>query len=385
MGELDRIIYNNTMTSQGGTPVAGGDPNSTGNMFGVDNAAWLQMSDNDRLTWNRLQSQAGATPRAPVNPLTLPNYSSGAQYDDYGTVTGVYGPYGGNAAYGGGPNVGYGAVGPPNSGGGAGYVGSGYGYTPAGPPVASVGTIANRGRGIYADAAMYRGGDFAGAGSGDGFGGGGTGPTENIQGSPVADLSLSNYTPGSDQNTTPYDNYGSQWEDLGGGSWIDRMTGDMHDLNYGFGNGRQELAQTIYNGGGIGSDAARAPNDYGSSSYPYNGTNRAPQNTTPQMPGGGSPWTGPVGWPYGPAGGGSGFGRTGSVSDPGGNVDLGFGQAYPGYTRPTPGTDSRGVPGGFDARGYPGGQIGPGGGFELPPGFGDPYGQNVATPYQPGG
>jgi len=55
---------------------------------------------------------------------------------------------------------------------------------------------------------MYRGGDFAGAGMGDSFGGA---PTENIQGSPVADLSLSNYT-GGDPNTTPYDEYGGQWD-----------------------------------------------------------------------------------------------------------------------------------------------------------------------------
>jgi len=221
------------------------------NMYGVSQYDWLRMTEGDRQQYNQLVAGSGRQPNPTVDPTTLPDYRPDMVYDNYGTIAYAAGPHGGAPS--GGPNVGYGAVGPPNSGGGAGYVGSGYGYTPAGPPVASVGTIADRGRGIYADAAMYRGGDFAGAGSGDGFGGGGTGPTENIQGSPVADLSLSNYTPGSDQNTTPYDNYGSQWEDLGGGSWIDRMTGDMHDLNYGFGN--DIGGGGTYSGGGIGSDA----------------------------------------------------------------------------------------------------------------------------------
>jgi len=70
-----------------------------------------------------------------IDPRTLPNYVPGGFYDDNGNLVAFYGPYGGS----GGSSEGMGTVGPPNSGGGAGMVGSGYGYDQPGPPVASIG------------------------------------------------------------------------------------------------------------------------------------------------------------------------------------------------------------------------------------------------------
>jgi hypothetical protein len=170
--------------------------------------------------------------------------------------------------------------------------------------VASIGTIADRGRDINADASAYRGGDFAGAGSGDfAFGPGGGGDV--VDQGPVADLSLTNFTPGSDQNTTPYDQYGPSWENLGGDSWIDRMTGEqrnlppgtMHDFNYGFGN--DIGGGGTYNGGGIGSDAGATR---GRITDILAGP---PPSAPPPSPGGGS--VGPPIYPPTPWGGGFDF------------------------------------------------------------------------------
>jgi hypothetical protein len=188
-----------------------------------------------------------------IDPRTLSNYVEGGFYDDYGNLVGFYGPYGGPTT--GGPGVGYSAVGPPNSGGGAGMVGSGYGYTPAGPPVASIGGFGDRGRGINADASMYRGGDFAGAGMGDFAFGPGT-PTENITGSPVADLSQNPLSP-MDPNATAYDGYGSTWGVDGetGIEWGNRpltQPGDYVPISYGIDG---TVSGGYYSGGGIGSDA----------------------------------------------------------------------------------------------------------------------------------
>jgi len=357
------------------------------------------MSEGDRGQWNQLMAASGAQARPMVDPTTLPDYRPDMMYDNYGTIAYAYG----GGSPGGVSSAGMGSVGAPNMGGGAGFVGSSYGYTPAGPPVASIGGFGQRGQGINADASMYRGGDFAGAGMGDFAFGPGT-PTENITGSPVADLSQNPYSP-MDPNATAYDGYGSTWGIDGetGIEWGSRLTqpGDYVPISYGIDGtvsggyysgggigsdagatgGRQELANTIYNGGGIGSDAARAPNDYGSSSYPYPGGAR-PQPMQPQPP-----FQGPTGWPYGPAGGGWGFGRTGSVSDPGQNVDLGFGQYQPGagggnFDPQNPGGSGLGY-GYGNFPGSLGNDLMPNG--ELPPNFGQPNYDSIGQFTHPGG
>jgi hypothetical protein len=194
------------------------------------------MSDSDRNTWNtyygpQVGGGGGGGARAKIDPRTLPDYNPGAMYDDYGNITGAFGPYGGPTT--GGPNVGYSAVGAPNS------AASGVGYTGVtdseGPGVASIGGFGDRGKGIYSDASAYLGGDFQGGGSGDfAFGGA---PTENIQGSPVADLSQNPLSP-MDPNATMYD----------GGP------GGHFETSYGY-DGSPSTQWVPNSGGGIGSDA----------------------------------------------------------------------------------------------------------------------------------
>ena len=90
-----------------------------------------------------------------------------------------------------GPDVGWSAV--------TGGYNSGAGLAPLSDP------YAGQGVGIYNDASAYRGGDFWGGGS-DPFAGtiyaGGGGGGGSITGTPLRDLSLSNYT-GGDPNATP--------------------------------------------------------------------------------------------------------------------------------------------------------------------------------------
>jgi len=100
------------------------------NMYGVDQRSWLQMTEGDRGQWNQYAAGAGLPVSPMVDPTTLPDYRPDMMYDNYGTIAYAYGPGGGSS----GPSTsGMGTVGPPNSGGGAGMVGSGYGYAQPGP------------------------------------------------------------------------------------------------------------------------------------------------------------------------------------------------------------------------------------------------------------
>jgi hypothetical protein len=138
--------------------------NGTNNTFGIDSAAWNSIRTAEKLAVGR--QYAAEHGWSPISPLETPmyyGYIDGGYYDDYGNLLEVSGGGGQMGVGTGGMN----SVGAPNSGGGAGSVGSGYGYAQPGAGLSPInsGGFGGAGQGIYDDASMYRGGDFWGGGS----------------------------------------------------------------------------------------------------------------------------------------------------------------------------------------------------------------------------
>jgi len=138
--------------------------NGTNNTFGIDSAAWNSIRTAEKLAVGRqYAAEHGWEPISPLNTPMYYGYIDGGYYDDYGNLLEVSG---GGSAMGVGTG-GMNSVGAPNSGGGAGSVGSGYGYAQPGAGLSPInsGGFGGAGQGIYDDASMYRGGDFWGGGS----------------------------------------------------------------------------------------------------------------------------------------------------------------------------------------------------------------------------